>query len=412
VRRAVLFVVTLLAACAARSAVPVAPVASNGDRPLVILVSFDGWRWDYETKAPTPNFHRLAARGVRAGLIPVYPSKTFPNHYTIATGLYPGHHGMVANVIRDPATGRVFRRTDLAEARDPMWWGGEPIWNVARRAGLVAATMFWIGSEVPVGGMQPNYWREFDETVMSAARVDQVLEWLDLPAAARPSMICLYLNETDDMGHWYGPDSAQLRDAVERTDEQLGRLGGGLERRGLIDRANIVVVSDHGMAATSADRVIYPDDYLAPGDAEIVDINPTLGVVPAPGREAAVARALLRARPHLKMYRREDTPRSWRLRDQPRVPPLTGVADEGWVVLSHAAFNDYWKRSRTGGQHGYDPSLESMRGVFAAAGPAFRRGRRVAAFENVSVYNVLARVLGVRPPPNDGDPGVLRAVLN
>jgi predicted AlkP superfamily pyrophosphatase or phosphodiesterase len=204
--------------------------------PLTILVSFDGWRWDYDTKAPAPALRALMARGVRTeGLIPAYPSKTVPNHYSMATGLYPGHHGMIGNVIRDPDTGRVFRRTDRAEVQNPMWWGGEPIWNTAQRQGLIAATMFWPGSEAPVGGMLPRYWREFDATVPPAARVDQVLAWLDAPAADRPSLVTLYFDEVDVMGHWYGPDSRQVKDAIVRTDAQLGRLVDGLAARRLLD---------------------------------------------------------------------------------------------------------------------------------------------------------------------------------
>ena len=245
------------------------------EAPLTILVSIDGWRWDYDTKAPSPHLRALIARGVRAeALIPGYPSKTVPSHYSMATGLYPGHHGMIANVIRDPATGRIFRRTDRAAVSDPMWWGGEPIWNTAQRQGLTAATMFWPGSEAKVGGMQPRYWREFDETVPAAARVDQVLAWLDLPAAQRPSLVTLYFDEVDRMGHWYGPDSTQVRDAIVRTDAQIGRLVEGLSARGLIGRANIVVVSDHGMAPTAQRQTIFVDDYVSLDDIEIADINP------------------------------------------------------------------------------------------------------------------------------------------
>ncbi len=380
--------------------------------PLLILVSIDGWRWDYQQKAPVPHLRELMARGVRAeGLIPGYPSKTIPNHYSLVTGLYPGHHGMIANVIRDPGTGKVFRRADRAAVTDPMWWGGDPFWNTAERAGRIAATMFWPGSEAPVGGHQPRYWREFDSTVPEASRVDQVLAWLDRPVAERPSFLTLYLNELDEQGHWYGPDSTQVRDAIVRADTQLGRLVDGLRQRGLYDGANVVVVSDHGMASTTIRRTIFVDDYVSLGDVEIVDMNPTLGLNPAAGKLEAVHRALVQAHPHLEMYRRDETPERWHFRNQPRVPPLTGVADEGWVVIRRSDYAEYWKHGPEGGQHGYDPDARSMRGLFVAAGPAFKQGRTVPAFENVDVYNVLAEVLGVEPSPNDGDPAIVRAVL-
>jgi predicted AlkP superfamily pyrophosphatase or phosphodiesterase len=391
---------------------PQAQARPAAEAPLTILVSFDGWRWDYASRAPVPNLRALMARGVRAeGLISVYPSKTIPSHYSMATGLYPGHHGMIANVIRDPSSGHVFRRTDRVEVINPMWWGGEPIWNTAQKQGLVAATMFWPGSEAPVGGMQPRYWREFDGSVSAAARVDQVLTWLDLPQDQRPSLLTLYLDEVDLMGHWYGPDSRQVRDAIVRTDAELGRLVEGLTTRGLLGRANVVVVSDHGMAPTTQRQTIFVDDYVSLDDIEIADINPTLGVAPRPGRDAAVYRALSTAHPRLSMYRAQDTPESWHLRDQPRVPPITGVADEGWVVLRRADFAEYWKRSPTGGQHGYDPRTPSMRGLFVAAGPAFKAGAVVPAMENVNVYRAVALALGIEPRDTDADPAEVAALL-
>jgi predicted AlkP superfamily pyrophosphatase or phosphodiesterase len=291
-----------------------------------------------------------------------------------------------------------------------MWWGGDPIWNTAQRAGLTAATMFWVGSEAPVGGMQPRYWREFDDTVPGSQRVAQVLAWLDLPVPQRPAFITLYLNEVDTFGHWYGPDSMQVRDAIVRTDAQLGTLVDGLRARNLLAGANIVVVSDHGMASTTRSRTIVVDDYVSLDDIEIADINPTLGVTPRSGRENDVFRALVGAHPNLKMYRREETPPHWHFREQPRVPPITGVADEGWVVLLRRNIEEYWKRSPDAGQHGYDPRTVSMRGLFVAAGPAFRQGT-VPAFENVSVYDVLAAILGVTPSANDGDPAIARQLL-
>jgi len=403
-------VLLVVAAACARPAATREPAAPP--RPLLILISLDGWRWDYDTRAPAPHLRALAARGVRAdGLIPSYPSKTVPNHYTIATGLHPGHHGMVANVIRDPQTGRLFERTNRTEVEDPMWWGGDPIWNTAQRAGFIAATMFWPGSEAPVGGMRPRYWREFDDFLPGTDRVNQVLAWLDLPLAERPHFITLYLNDVDTMGHWYGPGSRQVYDAIVSTDALLGTLFAGLSSRNLIDTANIVVVSDHGMADTTRANTIVVDDYVSIADVEIADINPTLGVTPKPGKEDEVLRRLTTAHPHLKMYRRDESPAHWHFRGQPRVPPVTGVADEGWVVLRRPNVDEYWKRSPNGGQHGYDPGLISMRGIFVAAGPAFRQGARVPAFESVHIYNALAEALHVKPSANDGNPAVVRQLL-
>jgi predicted AlkP superfamily pyrophosphatase or phosphodiesterase len=383
-------------------------------RPTVILVSFDGWRWDYHTRVPVPHLQRLIARGVRAeGLIPAFPSKTFPNHYTVVTGLYPEHHGIVANNIWDDASRRTFALDRRKEVSDAMWWGGEPIWVAAERAGQRTAPLFWPGSEAPIGGGRPANWAPYDEGVPASQRIRQVLELLDRPVAERPTFMTLYFEDTDTAGHDDGPDSQALRDAAIRVDAYLGQLMAGLERRGLLDRVNIVVVSDHGMAATSTRRVVLLDDYIALDDVTIVDINPTLGIFPDEGKADGVYRALRNAHPRLKVYRREETPAHWHYRDHPRIPPIVGVVDEGWQIMRRSSFESIMARTvrPAGGQHGYDPRVRSMRGLFVAAGPAFKQGITVPAFENVHIYNALARILGVVPAKNDGNPEVARRLL-
>jgi predicted AlkP superfamily pyrophosphatase or phosphodiesterase len=379
-------------------------------RPLLILISLDGFRWDYPEHVPVPNLRSLIVRGVRAkGLIPSFPSKTFPNHYSIVTGLYPGHHGIVANNILDPATGRRFAMNIVREVQDPLWWGGEPLWVSVQRAGLLAAAMYWPGTEAPIQGIRPRYWMPFASLLPPLERIDRVLQWVDLPEADRPSFITLYFSEVDSAGHASGPDSRQVRSAITEVDGYLGRLLRGLEQRRVLDRTNIVVISDHGMAATDRRRVIVLDDYISLDDVDIVDINPTLGLVPKAGREADVYRALSRA-PHLKVYRRAGTPEHWHYRDHARIPPIVGVADEGWQVVQRSGLRQILA-GLTGGAHGYDPEVKSMRGIFIAAGPAFKQHATIDAFENIHIYNALARALGVTPAPNDGDPAIARRFL-
>ena len=384
-------------------------------RPTVILISFDGWRWDYDSKFPAPNVRKVIAEGVRAAaLIPSFPSKTFPNHYTLVTGLYPGHHGIVANNIRDPQTGRRFSLSNRREVQDPMWWGGEPIWVRLQNAGQAAAAMFWPGSEAAILGQHPKHWMPYDEMLPGNARVDRVLGWLDLSCTERPTFLTLYFEDVDSAAHDFGPESREVRDAVARVDGYLGRLLLGLERRRLDEHVNIVLTSDHGLSETSARRVVVLDDYIDLDDVEISDINPTLGLWPKAGREDAVYTALVHAHPRLKVYRKNETPSHWHYRDHPRIPPIVGVTDEGWEVLRRATIADRIARRLFGpaGAHGYDPyEAMSMRGLFVAAGPAFKRATSVPAFENVSVYNVLAAVLGIAPAPNDGDPAVATSIL-
>jgi predicted AlkP superfamily pyrophosphatase or phosphodiesterase len=411
-RAPILVLVAAIAFAAATSLAQRDPFADL--RPTVILVSFDGFRWDYLSKAPTPNLQRLIKRGVHASsLIPSFPSKTFPNHYSIVTGLYPGHHGIVANNIFDPPTRRTFATAKREEVRDPMWWGGTPIWTVVERAGHKSAPLFWPGSESPHSGAMPTYWQPYDENRPANARIDQVLSWLDQPVALRPMYLSLYFEDTDVAGHQNGPDSPEVHDAIVRDDGYIGRLVDGLTRRGITDRVNIVVVSDHGMTAVDDTRVIVADDFLPVDDVVISDINPTLGVFPKDGKEDDVYRRLKGANPHLNVYKREETPARWHYRDHPRIPPIIGVADEGWQVLRRTTVAGIGARTIGGqrGTHGYDPKLMSMHAIFIAAGPAFRSGVTVPPFENVSIYNVLAKILAVTPPPNDGDPSVARALL-
>jgi predicted AlkP superfamily pyrophosphatase or phosphodiesterase len=384
-------------------------------KPTVILISLDGFRWDYPARYRPANLQRLIARGVRAErLIPSYPSKTFPNHYTIVTGLYPGHHGVVGNTMKDPATGRWFSMSDRTEVQDSLWWGGEPIWVGAQRAGQATAAMFWPGSEAPIKGVRPTFWLPFDDRVPGNSRVDRVLGWLDLPSATRPTFLTLYFSEVDTAGHNSGPDSSAVRTAVARVDGYLGRLVRGLERRNLLDRVNLVVVSDHGMAEVSTGRVVVLDDYISLGDIEIVELNPTLSIIPRPGREEAVHAALAKAHPRLHVYRRAESPPDWHYRDHPRIPPIVGVVDEGWQVLRRSTLAADLARKLVGprGAHGYDPKASpAMGGLFVAAGPAFRSNATVPPFENVHIYHALTQVLGVPPAPNDGDATVAQSLL-
>lgn len=400
------------ASAAARPAAP-PPRAAGADTPsTLILLSFDGWRWDYHTKAPTPNLRRLMARGVRAErLIPVFPTKTFPNHYTIVTGLYPVHHGIVGNTMRDPSTGLRFSLGDRKMMGDTRWWAGEPLWVTATRQGRRSATLFWPGSEAEIAGMRPDYWLPYDGTLPNEARVDRILAWLDLPAAERPAFITGYFNDADDAGHVWGPESRAVRDAIARLDVLLGRLVRGLEARQLLDRVNIVVVSDHGMAGRRADRVIALADYLDLDTVEIVEIDPHLTLNVRGASVEDVYRRLARAHPHLRVYRRDQTPEHWRFRGHPRIPAIVGMSDEGWILAARRPAVAA-APGRTSGNHGYDPRVRAMHGLFVAAGPAFRRGATAPPFETVHVYTALAGALGVTPAPNDGDPRVAERLMS
>lgn len=402
-----LIAAVLLGACGASKP----PATPAGYDPTVLLVSIDGFRWDYLDRYEAPALRHLAKDGVRASrLIPAFPTKTFPNHYTIVTGLHPAHHGIVSNTMYDPTFDARFRIGDPAAVTDARWWGGEPLWVTAERQGQKAASFFWPGSEAPIKDTRPSYWMPFDDDVPGETRVDQVLAWLDLPKAERPTFVTLYFSDVDHAGHDYGPDSDSVAAAIRHVDGYLERLVTGLRARGLYDVINLLVVSDHGMAATDTSRVIILDDYIDLADVRIVDRNPVLMAYAEEGRTDAVLAGLKRA-PHLAVYRREEVPAYLNFRDHPRIPPIIAIADDGWSIVTREQFERLAAGHDSGGTHGYDHRLPSMGALFVAHGPAFKEGVVTAPFQNIHLYALMASILNLEPAPNDGRLDSVRAVL-
>ena len=373
----------------------------------VLLIGIDGFHPSYLERPASPHLRELARAGARArSLIPVFPTLTFPNFYTMATGLYPEHHGIVSNTMMDSSLGR-FTLRDRAAVRDPRWWGGEPIWVTAVRQGKRAATFFWPGSDVAIGGVLPTWYKIFDASVPNADRVTQVLDWLSLPADRSPSLITVYFGDVDDAGHEFGPDAPETDAAIARVDSGVGAIMNGLKQRGLEERVNLVVVSDHGMAKIEPGHLIYLDDVVDPAAVNIVDLGAVLSLSPRRGAADTVYRALARV-PHLRAYRKQDMAR-YHYGNHPRIPEIVAVADEGWLVTTHglAAI-----RSRlTRGAHGYPPETSSMQAIFLARGPAFKKGVMVPPFQNIHIYALLAHLLGLTPAPNDGSLDSVKSVL-
>jgi len=274
--------------------------------------------------------------------------------------------------------------------------------------------MFWPGSEAPIGGTHPDHWLPFDGSMPAEARVDQVLAWLDLPAAERPGFVTLYFDQVDHAGHDFGPSSAEVRAAQAEVDAALARLLAGLDARGLRGRVDLLVVSDHGMAPVEPGHLEFLDDYLAahglPIEAiDVVSRNSAVGVAVADGAEAAaVEAALLGRHPHAECWRKTDVPARWHYGTHPRVPPIVCQADVGWQLTTRSVAR---RRSHTGGAHGFDPALPDMRAVFVADGPSFADGAVLPPFDNVDVYPLLMRLLGVPGRPNDGDARTFDPVL-
>lgn len=397
--------VLFLAACAST------PTADRAVSPRrsVLLVSLDGFRADYLDLGITPNLSRIAREGVRARwMTPAYPSLTFPNHYSIVTGLVPDHHGIVHNTMRDAALGG-FKLSDRVSVGDGRWWGGEPIWVGAEKAGMRSATLFWPGSEAAVAGVRPTRWRAFDADMSLDARVDTVVGWLSEPDATRPRIATLYFETIDHHSHAYGPDSPQAHAAVREVDAAIGRLLDGLAARGRLDDTDLVVVSDHGMATVAPGNVVAVEDIVAMDEATVVSAGQVVTMTPKPGREAEVERKVLGAHARYDCWRKGELPPRWRYGTHPHIPPIVCQMHEGWDAVPRDAIAKRPRHDR--GSHGYDPALPSMRALFVARGPSFRSGVTVEPFDNVDVYPLLARLVGIEPAPNDGDAATWAGVL-
>lgn len=401
-----------LAALALLLGLVAAPAFARPEAPT-ILISIDGFHPDYLARGVTPNLARLAAGGVHAPMRPSFPTKTFPNHWTLVTGMRPDRHGIVANKMEDAARpGEIFTMA----SDDPFWWNAaEPIWVTAEKAGLRTATMFWPGATVAwggtrtddwppryPGGIRPRDWQLFSADVTGLQRVETVLDWLRRPDSIRPDFIALYFDQVDVAGHDHGPDSPRLAPALSEVDQLIGVLLRGLEGRAV----NLVIVSDHGMAASGSDRVVPLDRLLDPADYRTIDAGPFATIVPAPGRDAAVEAALLRPHDHMQCWRKSAIPARFAYGRHPRVAPIFCLAETGWLILKSPP-----AEPRSGGDHGYDHEAPEMTALFIAHGPAFRAGATLPAFDNVAVQPLLARLLGVAAGATDGSLAPLEPAL-
>jgi predicted AlkP superfamily pyrophosphatase or phosphodiesterase len=404
-----------LAACATTSSTPpVAPVASAAPsvpaaQQKVLLISIDGLRADMLDRGITPNITRLVHEGVRAQwMTPSYPALTFPNHYTIVTGLRPDHHGIIHNSMHEDGLGQfqLHMRDSVADSR---WWGGEPIWVGAEKAGLRTAVWSWPGSEAAIQGIRPSQLHGYDEAVALPDRVDQVLGWLGQQGPQAPRLVTLYMEQVDKAGHNHGPESPAYAAAVALADSALGRLLDGLQADGLADTTNVILVSDHGMASVPAGHVVATEDMIDPTIARDISVGQSIGFAPLPGKQAQAEQILLGAHANYDCWTRETLPARWKYGSNPRIPPIICQMHEGWDALTRERMAKRGPGDR--GSHGYDNALPSMRAVFVARGPAFKQGQSLPAFDNVDVYPLLTRLLGIPAAPNDGNPERLLPAL-
>ena len=377
--------------------------AQNQRAPITVLVSIDGLGANRLGKGLTPRLDALAASGVGGLMRPSFPANTFPNHMTLVTGLRPDRHGVVDQKMRDPARpGVTFKNTDPLTNRDPFWWNQtDPIWLAAERAGIRTGTLYWVGSDVAINGKHASIWWPFDNSITGDQRVDTVLDWLRRPAD-RPQFVLLYFDAVDRASHNQGYDSHEERAAIAATDAQVGRLVDTLAA--MRQPANLVVVSDHGMAAVPPDHIRPLSEVVDPTIMESITEGPLLDIYPKPGREAEVAARLAHPPAHLTCWAKKNVPVRFRYGTNPRVAPFLCMADVGWSFPESP-------KGFTKGEHGYDPDAPDVAALFIANGPAFRPGA-LNRFDNVDVYPLLRDLIGLPPATGiDGSDATFRRVL-
>ena len=374
----------------------------------VVLVSLDGFRWDYAKRDSATHLLALGKQGVWApeGMLPSFPSLTFPNHFTIVTGLYPEHHGLVANSFYDPAKQARYAINDQAAVTDGSWYSGTPLWSLAESQGMRTACFFWPGSEAKIAGYRPTYYLHFDNKIDDNARIEQVLAWLRLPPEDRPHFITLYYDEPDHEGHMYGPDAPETKAAVVKVDKLIGKLKAGLDATGL--PIDLVVVSDHGMAKVEGETITL-DKFADLAGFETVG---SLLYAKTDADAARVYNQLKKASSQFMVYRRKDVPAGLNFRDNPREGDPVVIATGPFLFRAHAPPSDKPESTPPAGMHGYDPhAMPQMKASFYAAGPDILPGHTVRPFENVNLYPWLAHLLGLAAPKSDGSLNVLAGTL-
>ena len=371
----------------------------TNDKPYVVMLSLDGFRWDYPQKANTPNLDRIAEIGVRAeSLRPCFPTKTFPNHFSIATGLYPDNHGIVLNNFYDSAMDISYSLGNRESVENGDFYGGEPIWVTAENQGVITASYFWVGSEAPVKGVQPTYWKSYEHNFPFTQRVDSIIAWLSLPEEKRPHLITWYMDEPDSKGHQLGPDNPDLIPLISYLDSLVGDFMNKLYALEIGDDVNFIVTSDHGMEQISPDRVVRLADHINLDHiSRINGSNPVYCLSASPGYKEEIANKLNNIA-HISSWKHGQLPERLHYGTNSRIGDFVVVADSSWSVT----INSNPKRF-SGGTHGFDNNNKDMHAIFYAAGPAFKTGFLQPTFNNIDIYPLIAEIMYLKPATVDGN---------
>ena len=420
---ALLFVALGLAGVAQQPALnPVLPLVHVENGPnsaaaqkahYVVLVSLDGFRWDYARRDHATHLLALGRQGVWApeGMLPSFPSLTFPNHFTIVTGLFPEHHGLVANSFYDEAKHARYAISDANAVTDGSWYAGVPLWSLAEGQGMRTACLFWPGSEAEIAGNRPTWYARFDSKTeatdaVQQARIDDAVALLKLPAAERPHFITVYYSEPDHEGHRYGPDAPETKAAVLKMDAMVAKLKAALDSTRL--PIDFVVVSDHGMVKVEGPWITL-DTFANLSGFETVG---QLLYGKTEEDRQRVYEELKKASSQFMVYRRKNVPAGLDYNQNPREGDPVVIATGPYAIRAHAPPAGKPEYAPNAGAHGYDPhTMPEMKASFFAAGPDILPGKTVAPFENVNLYPWMAHMLGLTPAKNDGNLNILAGTL-
>jgi predicted AlkP superfamily pyrophosphatase or phosphodiesterase len=379
--------------------------------PYVIMVSFDGFRHDYVERYNLQNFKKFITQGASAeALIPSFPSKTFPNHYTLVTGLYPGNHGLVDNDFYDPKEKKQYAIKKREMVEDPVFYGGTPLWQLAQQQGLKSASFYWVGSEAKILGSYPDYYKIYDPKVSNKERIDQTITWLNLPEAERPHFISLYFSLVDHEAHETGPTSLATQKVLHTADSLIGMLMDKVQTTKL--PVNIVVVSDHGLYEMKREEKVFV--YVS----KLIDTKNTSVVFANAGSQVhfytknvdSLYSVLKEQEKGFKVYKQKEFPERWHYKNE-RSGDILIVAQPGTYFLSVPKDLSKWEGNGNFGEHGYDPALtKEVNGIFYAIGPNIKQGVKLKPFENIHVYPFVAKMLGLEAPMTDGNVSVLEAI--
>ena len=366
-------------------------------QPYVILVSFDGFRWDYLNRGITPNLERIKNDGVSAiSLRPVFPSKTFPNHLSIITGMYAENHGIISNSFPNFEKDYWYKMSDTSAVRDSKWYLGEAFWETAERQGIKTASYFWPGSELSLEHRHPSYREFYEHERPYAQRVEGVINWLKLPYEERPHFITLYFDDTDTYGHKFGTNSSEVNEAIMRLDSITAKLMKGLADIGMKDSVNVIFLADHGMTDVSEEKVVNIENMIKDYNCRFMDDGPLMQVELPAGSVMEVYEILKRNESHYKVYLKKDIPEYYHYNKNPLTFSILLVAEIGWSLTR----NKKSSYGRTGGNHGYDNNHLDMHGIFIADGPAFKNSYKTGTLWNIDVYPMLCKIFNIYPRTN------------